>query len=436
MPSALNHVLAFERRRVAMPTVFNPIAVATMRIIGSRIRALRSWPILAMTPMFAAVPQFCIGQDDPYTHGTTGELGYPELYCDDVPLGGRLSTNCDSITRGCVEPSCAAPGSGYQYPAPQYNHQTPPSFPHPVAPNAQYMPPRQHNCLPPCRHNCQPPCQPGCTCNTPTQPRSLPEQPRAVPRSAPAPQTSYRETGFYQAGPRTGGVEGASNSLGIRTGAISLPRLRLEMPTFELPSLFRTSLGARMHVSDSEAPWVSTGVQATRAETASYSASRSADVPAAPRSSAEPETPKDQSKSRALDGEECADVKREYEAKIQELKKKIEKCDQLRKCIEDSLRENPLTMHQGAQPQRLPSSPTARVVSAEQPREMPPPATKYDAFPAAVPPENAPRQNPQTTGPADRLENAYPLPSVVLPASHLGSPRPIEYSTLQDISER
>ncbi len=177
---------------------------------------------------------------------------------------------------------------------------------------------------------------PGPTCAKCPCPDCQPGAPRkadgpAEPRSAPPPPPEMRETGFYQAGPRTGALEGPSSSLGLRGAALTLPRIRIELPTIELPSCFRSSQTARMRVNESEAPWTSTGYE--RVAVSGYDQARSA--PAQARGADEPKA------SRSADDDEADALKREYEKKIEELNRKISECEQLRKSIESSLRCQP-----------------------------------------------------------------------------------------------
>jgi len=176
---------------------------------------------------------------------------------------------------------------------------------------------------------------PACVkCPCPDCQRAAPRKADAPvePRQAPPPPPEMRETGFYQAGPRTGALEGPSSSLGFRGGALTLPKIRLELPSIELPSLFRSSHTAKMRVSESEAPWTSTGFE--RVAVSGYD-QQARSAPAQARSDDEPKS------ARSGDDDEADKLKREYEKKIEELNRKIIECEQLRKSIESSLRCQP-----------------------------------------------------------------------------------------------
>ena len=92
-----------------------------------------------------------------------------------------------------------------------------------------------------------------CGCKVPcedTTPRSrIPELPY-VPQ----------EVGGYVAPPRSGTTRGATNYRGMDWGAITLPELRLRMPSFELPHFFHGRSSARMMIDSAVAPWESHGV--------------------------------------------------------------------------------------------------------------------------------------------------------------------------------
>lgn len=274
-------------------------------------------------------------------------------------------------------------GFGYQ----------PPGFQR--GPSCDTLPPAP--CGPPaCQPACPPRCQSCCTCQEcREQPRSVPEQPRdaAAPRPA-APPSELRETGFYQAGPRSGALEGGHSTFGFRGGALTLPKIRLELPSIELPSFFRTSYAAKMRVAESEAPWTSTGFQrVTYAEEAAQG--RGADPQPDARDTAEP---------RAA---APADLKAKYEAKLEELCRKIEACEQMRQQLEQSLHCPPPYVPAPhcapAPPPAAPSAPTASCVPGHSCAPLPHAAAPHATGrphattpprPAGLPP-NAPQQTPK-----------------------------------------
>lgn len=134
-----------------------------------------------------------------------------------------------------------------------------------------------------------------------------------------------RETGFYQAGPRSGGFEGASGSYSIRGGGFTLPEIRLALPTFELPSLFRTRRSARMVYKGGEAPWVSTGFEVVGANSVANRGARDAN----------------QGDARSRGSDECLDLRRqkqEYQRKIEELDRQLEECSKMSLLLQERLR--------------------------------------------------------------------------------------------------
>lgn len=62
--------------------------------------------------------------------------------------------------------------------------------------------------------------------------------------------------GTYVAPPRSGVTVGESRGWGVNGMAITLPSIRLAMPSIELPSLYRASRGAHMRVDSATAPYV------------------------------------------------------------------------------------------------------------------------------------------------------------------------------------
>lgn len=267
-----------------------------------------------------------------------------------------------------------------------------------------YPPPADGECRNPSRYT--PPCEKA----PPEQPREAPRPtPPPTPRPAPAPQPQYEETGYYQAGPRSGVVEGASGAYGFRGGAITLPRLRLELPSFELPSIFHASHGARMHVRESIAPWVSTGFQrVTSAVSAPQTRAREAAPPE------EEETPR----PRSADEQDCDALKAKYEEKIEELNRKLDECDRMRRSIEQSIcdqsRNLPgrVPVQQG--PECIPPGPGHAVPG----RPQCPPGVDYCPVP---PNRTAP---PTGTAPPNQSQpSMLPAPAAGGPAAHAGQPQ-------------
>lgn len=235
----------------------------------------------------------------------------------------------------------------------------------------------------------------GCRCATPCQgvcarpcAETPPAKPRdaEVPRPAPAPQATLRETGYYQAGPRTGALEGASSTLGFRGGAITLPRLRLELPSLELPSFFRSSHTAKMRIAESEAPWTSTGYE--RVAWASEEPQQRA---------AEP--PPQEPRARAAEDDACEELKARYEQKIAELDKQILACEQLRKDLERTLSAPRTPAPPPVPGHAAPHCPPA-------PAPLPHPPTPH----AVLPSSPVPKFNPQFSGQWKPQELPAPSP--------------------------
>ncbi len=141
-----------------------------------------------------------------------------------------------------------------------------------------------------------------------------------------------RETGFYQAGPRTGSFEGPSGGVGVRGGGITLPEIKLSLPTLELPSLFRSSHGAKMKYKGGEAPWVSTGFKAVGAAGAN---GRGADE------SNNRGTDEDNNSRSRGSSDDCLDLRnqqQEYQRKLEELDRKLEQYNKMSQILEDNIR--------------------------------------------------------------------------------------------------
>jgi hypothetical protein len=130
-----------------------------------------------------------------------------------------------------------------------------------------------------------------------------------------------------------------------------------------------------MRVDAAEAPWVSTGTETVRVGPAvGTRAGVAAEVGAEPRAG-------EKAKSRAASATDCEDVKREYEAKIQELQRRIDDCEKLRRCIEDCLKTYPQAALQaprpyddsllGEDPSRAPRGPGALLPASTTTYDLP-----------------------------------------------------------------
>lgn len=252
----------------------------------------------------------------------------------------------------------------------------------------------------------QPPC--GGTCDSKLRSGPPSPTPRQGPEQ-PAEQSTTRETGFYQAPPRSGAFQGATNSLGMSLGGLTFPEIRFRLPSIELPNLYRSRQGARMLVEPAQAPWVSTGVETVRTGPGGV-ATTGAEAPGADVNRG------GDAKSRGLPTPDCEDVKREYEEKVRQLQRKIDDCEKLRRCMEDCLKTYPQAAAElsGRQGNRLFG-------------EASPPATPNPVslvpWPTLAAPEGSHNPSPSALQPA-----AFTAPSSAAPES-LGVRR---VSTLQE----
>jgi len=172
-----------------------------------------------------------------------------------------------------------------------------------------------------------------------------PEEPPAVPR----------ETGFYQAGPRSGAFEGPSQTMGLRGGGITLPEIRLLLPTIELPSCFRSSQHARMVYKGGEAPWISTGFQGPAEDQAGDRGAPSD----------EDATSRDADGKSMQHGDELSDLREEYQQKLDTLDRKLEECLNLSRRLDEHLRQQtiqpaPAQIYGHLPPDRQPPAARAR----------------------------------------------------------------------------
>ncbi len=95
---------------------------------------------------------------------------------------------------------------------------------------------------------------PACAAPAPTlaaAPAESPEQPVAAPL-----QPAVAAPAMFAAPPAAGEITGATNSIGIRGLSLTMPEMRLQLPTVHLPSLVRSSRNAEMHVDGGRAPLV------------------------------------------------------------------------------------------------------------------------------------------------------------------------------------
>lgn len=221
--------------------------------------------------------------------------------------------------------------------------------------------------------------------------------PREGPEETPPAEDigALQETGFYQAGPRTGAFQGASRAFGIGGGGITLPELRLKLPSIELPCLTHFRHSAKMRYEGGEAPWISTGFQAVGREGVAQrsAASRSGESDEGSRDA-------DGGKSRDFGDDNCEDVRREYERKIDKLNEKLESCDRLEKDLQDAIRKH----HAGLS--RVPFLPSQDVGIGLQ--RLPMNSLPASHFEAAPPSQESPTNTSSRRTPS------------VQPASHLG----------------
>jgi hypothetical protein len=158
-------------------------------------------------------------------------------------------------------------------------------------------------------------------------------------------QGVLQEMGAYIAPPRSGSTRGATNFTGIDGGSITLPEIRLRLPSFELPACFKSRAGARMNVDSAVAPWESHGFVQTGVG--------AGDLALRQRIAAlEEELKNKESKPRGGSGDAADRAAQErgaaedYAKKLQEYEDLLKRCEEeqqkLRECI-----QNCLEQHQG-----------------------------------------------------------------------------------------
>jgi hypothetical protein len=273
-----------------------------------------------------------------------------------------------AVTAGAAEPTCAVPGDA---PGPVPSCAAQPGcasrggFQRANCTRCQSCQGHAPTCG--CQSTCEGTCAEKRSGPPPVTPRRGPELPEEQPVT--------RETGFYQAPPRTGSFQAPSRSYGMSLGGVTLPEMRLRLPCIELPSISRSRQTARMVMDSTVAPWVSTGYETVGGATAGARGVPAGDTGGGASRGAE-------SQARGAAPADCEDVKRQYDEKLRELQRKIDDCDKLRRCIEDCLQTYPPAAaamnrtrsepSQGAnapapqytgvgEPQRLPGVPNANV---------------------------------------------------------------------------
>ena len=167
-------------------------------------------------------------------------------------------------------------------------------------------------------------------------PREGPVQPREGPEQ-PVEQYETRETGFYQAPPRTGAVQGPARSFGVNLGGFTLPEIRVRLPSFELPCINRTHQAARMAINPAEAPWVSTGSETVRVGPPAAAGAYAARGGPADVAEVDEEPAPD---TREGPEEDCRGARREYERKIEELNRQLEECERLKQALQQYFDRN------------------------------------------------------------------------------------------------
>ena len=232
-------------------------------------------------------------------------------------------------------------------------------------------------------------------------------------RGGPPPEENgggLQEMGAYIAPPRSGSTRGATNFQGIDGGSITLPEIRLRMPSIELPACFRSRAGARMHVDSAVAPWESHGyVQTGVAAGDAALRQRIAEL--------EEELKKNNGQGRGGSPGDAADkaaIASEAAAKhardLEEYKDLLKECEEeqrrLRECIENCLKQH--SGHgSGERSIQKPSSRGSQQAPTQAPRE--------DSYgPPPVPTDTGYRRMPPIEfeeTPASYLsESSYPEP--------------------------
>ncbi len=283
------------------------------------------------------------------------------LSAADKPFGLPFST-------GKVQPAAASRGAA-------------PNCVTPAGPHCDAAP---GQCRGPCPY-CKPPC--------PGEEERAPGQPEAAP--------GMREVGAFVAPPRVGAMRSAVLRRGIEGGAITLPEIRLKLPSIELPCLFHSRTQARMEIEAAIAPWESHG----------YAPAVAAGELARQREGAPESAPQRCSASERAAKESAA--AEDYARQLKEYERLLKQCEQqqneLRDCIRRCLENHPGAAPNGSAPLSNESSPVQTPVqkSAEPPGgAYYPPAPQVDPNARVLPPVYAERpaafaSEPRTT-PAPR----------------------------------
>ena len=180
-----------------------------------------------------------------------------------------------------------------------------------------------------------------------------------------------RETGFYQAPPRSGAIQGPTRMAGLNFGAITLPEIRLRLPSIELPSRYRAQQGARMRIEAADAQWVSTGFETVRAGGAVATPAVVGERAGAAAEEADDTRSRD-ARRRSAPEADCEQAKREYEAKLRDLQSKLEDCEKLKRCIEECLKKYPPATTDSDAPTSSLTPPRPPADVGSRPQRLPP----------------------------------------------------------------
>ncbi len=220
---------------------------------------------------------------------------------------------------------------------------------------------------------CRGPC-PYCKSPCPGEEERVPGQPEAAP--------GMREVGAFVAPPRIGATRSAVLRRGIEGGAITLPEIRLKLPSIELPCLFHSRSQARMEIESAVAPWESHGYVSTLGAGELARQKEGAPERAMERCSASERAAKESAAAE------------DYARQLKEYERLLKQCEQqqseLRECIRRCLENHPGAAPHDSAPLGNERSPAQKPAAAPQ-GDYYPPAPQVDPNARLLPPVYAER---------------------------------------------
>ncbi|HUE74128.1 MAG TPA: hypothetical protein VMP01_24820 [Pirellulaceae bacterium] len=220
-------------------------------------------------------------------------------------------------------------------------------------------------CRGPCPY-CKPPC--------PGEEERAPGQPESAP--------GMREAGAFVAPPRVGAMRSAVLRRGIEGGAITLPEIRLKLPSIELPCMFHSRSQARMEIESAVAPWESHGYVPTTS-----AAELARQKEGAPESAPERCSASERAAKESAAAEDYARQLKEYERLLKQCEQQQ---NELRECIRRCLENHPGAGTNGSAPLSNERAPVQKP-HADPQGEYYPPAPQVDPNARLLPPVYAER---------------------------------------------